>query len=169
VAPTEFSGANTVRGVLKTVDQFDLDTVEAPTAPDVRFRFSNADPTETTSERSAAAQSSRAAIAGIHHGLVDIPEIGYGTVVAILDVHYRRLNGRELNLLCRNVFRVSDGLVRDFRSYLDVNPVISGGGLVGVGEAVGRSIRFSLVSVQVAVLAAALALYGVNPNFTLTV
>jgi len=43
------------------------------------------------------------------------------------------------------------------------------GAEVGVGEAVGRSMRFSLVSVQVVVLAAALALYGVNPNFALTV
>ena len=45
----------------------------------------------------------------------------------------------------------------------------AGGGPVVVGEAVGRSMRFSLVSVQVVVLAAALALYGVNPNFALTV
>ena len=42
------------------------------------------------------------------------------------------------------------------------------GGPVGVGEAVGRSMRFSLVSVVVVVLLAALALYGVNPNFNLT-
>lgn len=45
----------------------------------------------------------------------------------------------------------------------------AGGGPVGVGEAVGRSMRFSLVSVQVVVLLAALALYGVNPNFALTI
>ncbi len=43
------------------------------------------------------------------------------------------------------------------------------GGPVGVGEGVGRSMRLSLVSVQVVVLFAALALYGVNPNFALTV
>jgi phospholipid/cholesterol/gamma-HCH transport system permease protein len=43
------------------------------------------------------------------------------------------------------------------------------GGPVGVGEAVGRSMRFSLVSVQVVTLFAALALYGVDPNFNLTV
>ncbi|KUI01825.1 ABC transporter permease [Mycobacterium sp. IS-3022] len=42
------------------------------------------------------------------------------------------------------------------------------GGPVGVGDAVGRSMRFSLVSVQVVVLFAALALYGVDPNFNLT-
>ncbi|MBV8965155.1 MAG: ABC transporter permease, partial [Mycobacteriaceae bacterium] len=40
---------------------------------------------------------------------------------------------------------------------------------VGVGEAVGRSMRFSLVSVQIVTLFAALALYGVDPNFNLTV
>ncbi|CMM34247.1 MlaE family ABC transporter permease [Mycobacterium tuberculosis] len=45
----------------------------------------------------------------------------------------------------------------------------AGGGPVGVGEAVGRSMRFSLVSVQVVVLFAELALYGVDPNFNLTV
>jgi phospholipid/cholesterol/gamma-HCH transport system permease protein len=43
------------------------------------------------------------------------------------------------------------------------------GGPVGVGEAVGRSMRFSLVSVEVVVLVTSMALYGVNPNFNLTV
>ncbi|WP_230484104.1 ABC transporter permease [Mycobacterium avium] len=43
------------------------------------------------------------------------------------------------------------------------------GGPVGVGHAVGRSMRFSLVSVVVVVLLAQLALYGVDPNFNLTV
>jgi phospholipid/cholesterol/gamma-HCH transport system permease protein len=45
----------------------------------------------------------------------------------------------------------------------------AGGGPVGVGEAVGRSMRFSLVSVNVVVLLIALAVYGVNPNFALAV
>lgn len=43
------------------------------------------------------------------------------------------------------------------------------GGPVGVGEAVGRSMRLSLFSVVIVVLLASLALYGVNPNFDLTV
>jgi phospholipid/cholesterol/gamma-HCH transport system permease protein len=43
------------------------------------------------------------------------------------------------------------------------------GGPVGVGQAVGRSMRFSLVSIVVVVLLAELALYGVDPNFNLTV
>ncbi|MGK2881737.1 MAG: ABC transporter permease [Mycobacterium sp.] len=45
----------------------------------------------------------------------------------------------------------------------------SSGGPVGVGEAVGKSMRTSLVMVVVVVLFASLALYGVSPNFNLTV
>ena len=43
------------------------------------------------------------------------------------------------------------------------------GGPVGVGEAVGRSMRFSLTAVVVVAMVASLALYGVDPNFNLTV
>ncbi|MCB0923527.1 MAG: ABC transporter permease, partial [Mycobacterium sp.] len=43
------------------------------------------------------------------------------------------------------------------------------GGPVGVGEAVGKSMRASLVVIQFVVLFASLALYGTNPNFNLTV
>jgi phospholipid/cholesterol/gamma-HCH transport system permease protein len=43
------------------------------------------------------------------------------------------------------------------------------GGPVGVGEAVGKSMRASLIAVVLVVLFASLALYGVNPNFNLTV
>ena len=42
------------------------------------------------------------------------------------------------------------------------------GGPVGVGEAVGRSMRASLIAIVLVVLFASLALYGTNPNFNLT-
>ncbi|GLP82640.1 ABC transporter permease [Mycobacterium antarcticum] len=43
------------------------------------------------------------------------------------------------------------------------------GGPVGVGDAVGRSMRFSLIAVVVVAMLASLALYGVDPNFNLSV
>lgn len=43
------------------------------------------------------------------------------------------------------------------------------GGPVGVGEAVGKSMRASLILIVVIVLMASLALYGTNANFNLTV
>lgn len=43
------------------------------------------------------------------------------------------------------------------------------GGPVGVGEAVGRSMRFSLIAVVVVAMLTSLALYGMDPNFNLAV
>ncbi len=43
------------------------------------------------------------------------------------------------------------------------------GGPVGVGEAVGRSMRFSLAAVVIVAMFASLVLYGVDPNFNLAV
>lgn len=43
------------------------------------------------------------------------------------------------------------------------------GGPVGVGEAVGMSMRFSLAAIVIVAMLASLALYGVDPNFNLTV
>ncbi|MDR3662847.1 MAG: ABC transporter permease [Mycobacterium sp.] len=43
------------------------------------------------------------------------------------------------------------------------------GGAVGVGEAVGRSMRTSLIAIVTVVLLFSLALYGTDPNFNLTV
>ena len=122
VTPTQLSAANTVRVVLEAVDQSDLHTIGAPNAPEVHFRFDNSEPTGTKSELLVAAQSVRAAIAGIHHEFGDTGEIDNRTVAAVLDIHYRRVDGRELNRPYCNVFRVSDGLVRDDRIYMDVNP-----------------------------------------------
>jgi hypothetical protein len=117
------------------------------------------------SMQSSAANTVRVVLEAVDQSDLDTIEAPTAT-----DVHYRRLDGRELNPPCCNVFRVSDGPVPDSHIDTEVNPVIvAGGGPVGVGEAAGRSIPFSPVSVQVVVLAAALALYGVNPNFALTV
>lgn len=43
------------------------------------------------------------------------------------------------------------------------------GGPVGVGEAVGRSMRLSLITIVVVVVLTAMAVYGKTPNFNLTV
>ncbi|WP_319446870.1 MULTISPECIES: ABC transporter permease [unclassified Mycobacterium] len=43
------------------------------------------------------------------------------------------------------------------------------GGPVGVGDAVGRSMRFSLAAVVMVAMLSSLALYGVDPNFNLSV
>jgi ketosteroid isomerase-like protein len=39
------------------------------------------------------------------------------------NVHYTRLDGAVVTLPCCNVFRLRDGLIAEYRSYIDANPV----------------------------------------------
>jgi ketosteroid isomerase-like protein len=114
-----------VRTLIRAVDDADHNAIAARTRTDVHFRFGNAAPTATQSELLAAAESFRAAIADLRHTVLDIWEVDDTTVIALMDVYYRRLDGRELTLPCCNVFRVRDGLVDTYLIYMDVNPVIA--------------------------------------------
>jgi hypothetical protein len=101
---------------------------------------------------------------------VDQSDLDATEAAAAPDVRYRRQDGWDTNPLCCNLFRVNDRPVRDHRIDTDVSPAKAvGGGPLGAGEAAGRSMGLRLVSVPVVVLAVALALYGVNPNFAVTV
>jgi limonene-1,2-epoxide hydrolase len=114
-----------VRTLIHAVDNADHDTIAACTAHNVHFRFGNAQPTSTQSELLAAAGSFRGGIADLRHTILDMWEVDGGTVIATMDVYYRRLDDCELNLPCCNIFRVHDGLVVDYLIYMDVNPVIA--------------------------------------------
>ena len=122
---TSLTAGDLVRTLIRAVDAADQNAIATLTATDVHFRFGNADPTDTQSELLAAAQSFRDAIADLHHAILDLWEVGDDRVVALMDVHYRRLDGRELTLPCCNIFRVHNGLVDDYRIYMDVNPVLA--------------------------------------------
>ncbi|MFZ0905709.1 MAG: hypothetical protein WAN71_17945 [Mycobacterium sp.] len=91
----------------------------------MHFRFGNAAPPNTQSELLAAARSFRDAIADLRHTILDLWEVDDGTVIAIMDVHYRRIDGGELDLPCCNIFGVHNGVVDDYRIYMDVNPVLA--------------------------------------------
>lgn len=122
---TDKTPAHLVRTLIRAVDAADQNAIAALTASDVHFRFGNAAPTDTQSELLAAAKSFREAIAGLHHTILDLWEVADGMVVALMDVQYKRLDGSELTLPCCNVFGVQNGVVNDYRIYMDVNPVVA--------------------------------------------
>ena len=122
---TESSPLDLVRTLIRAVDAADHDGIATRTASDVHFRFGNATPTDTQAELLVAAQSFRDVIADLRHTILDLWEVGDGMVVALMDVYYRRLDGRELTLPCCNVFGVHNGVVNDYRIYMDVNPVLA--------------------------------------------
>jgi hypothetical protein len=61
----------------------------------------------------------------MHHTFVDAWEVDGGTMIALFEVFYRRLDGGELTLPCCNIFRVRNGLVDDYLIYMDINPVLA--------------------------------------------
>jgi ketosteroid isomerase-like protein len=114
-----------IRTLISAVDNADHATIAALTTKDVHFRFGNAEPTTTQSELLAAAGSFRDAIAELHHTFVNVWEVSDGTVIATMDVNYRRLDGHRLTLPCCNVFRFRNGLIDTYLIYMDVNPVFA--------------------------------------------
>jgi hypothetical protein len=77
---------------------------------------------------SLPARSFRDAIADLHHTFLHLWEVDDGTVIATIDVYYKRLDGRELTLPCCNIFRVNNGRVDRYLIYMDVNPVLASTG-----------------------------------------
>jgi ketosteroid isomerase-like protein len=114
-----------VRSLLDALDSRDLDALDSYIADDVYFRFGNTNPTSTKTGFTAAMHPFLRAIAGIRHEVIEMWEVPGGGVIATMDVHYTRLDRHQLVLPCCNVFRVREGLVYDYRVYMDVYPVIA--------------------------------------------
>ena len=111
------------REVLGAIDALDADRLAPLLADDVHFRFGSAPPLTGKADCLAASREFSASIAAVRHEITHVWEPEPGTAVAVLDVHYRRHDGGELTLPCCNIFRLRDGLVTDYRIYMDINPV----------------------------------------------
>jgi|SRR5882757_779143 len=115
-----------IRGMFAAVDAGDAERIGGLVTDGVRFRFGSAEPLTGRAALVAASRQFSGAIAGLRHEITDLWQPEEGTVVAELLVTYRRHDGVELTLPCCNIFRLSgDGLVDDYRIYMDVNPVFA--------------------------------------------
>ena len=61
-------------------------------------------------------------MAGFRHDVIDVWSDG-NTLIVELEVHYTRLDGRQVSVPGCNVFRLRDRSVAGYRSYIDVTPV----------------------------------------------
>ena len=116
------SPTDLVRGVFAALDAKDPAAVTARMTDDVRMRLGNADIVEGKAGFLEATTAFVASISAIRHEITSIWSFD-DVVIAEIDVHYERLDGRKVTLPCCNVFRVRDGLVCDYRVYLDIGPV----------------------------------------------
>jgi ketosteroid isomerase-like protein len=118
------SPSDLVRDVFAALDARDPAAVAAHMTEDVRMRLGNQDVVEGKTAFLESAQGFVDAIAAIKHDIGSVWSVD-DVVIAEMDVHYERLDGGKLTLPCCNVFRVRDGLVSDYRVYIDLTPVFA--------------------------------------------
>jgi ketosteroid isomerase-like protein len=108
--------------VFAAFDAQDVSTLAAFVTEDVQLRLGNAPMTRGRSAFVGAVNEFHRSVAGIHHEILNVYSDGDVAVVEF-DVHYTRLDGRSVTLPCCNVFRIRDGLISEYRSYVDASPV----------------------------------------------
>jgi ketosteroid isomerase-like protein len=120
--PDVVSPEDQVREVFAALDALDVPAMAALVSDDVRMRFGNGDLVEGREAFVQAGEAFAASIAGIRHEVHTLRVVD-DAVIAEMDVHYKRLDGGELTLPCCNTFRVRDGLIVDYRIYMDITPL----------------------------------------------
>jgi ketosteroid isomerase-like protein len=113
-----------VRRIFAAFDAKDVSALAAFMTDDVRLRLGNAEPVQGKSAFVEAVNAFLASVGGFRHQVLNVWSDG-DALIAEFDVHYTRLDGGEVTLPCCNVFRLRDGLVAEYRSYIDATPVYS--------------------------------------------
>ena len=115
------------RDIIRTfadIDTFDPDKFVTHLTPDVRFRFANAEPVTGRGAVKEAVAGFFATIDGLTHHVRNVWEFG-DTVVAQVDVEYRRKDGKTVTVPNADILTYDGDLVRDWQIYIDLAPVFS--------------------------------------------
>jgi len=110
------------RAIFAAFDAKDVARLAGLMTDDVRLRLGNADTVEGRAAFVDAVSAFVGSVAGFRHEVRDAWEDD-DVVVTELDVHYTRLDGREVTVPCCNVFVFRGGSVAEYRSYIDATPV----------------------------------------------
>ena len=113
-----------VTPIFAAIDAMDAGKFTAYLSPDVRFRFANADPAVGRAAVAQGVESFWASIAGLTHHIQQVYEVG-DTVIAQIDVEYRRQDGKSVTVPNCDVLVFDGDLVRDWQIYIDLAPVFA--------------------------------------------
>jgi ketosteroid isomerase-like protein len=111
-----------IRRVFATFDAGDVPALAAFMADDIRLRLGNADTTRGKPAFVDAVTTFLGSVAKVRHEILNV-WTDEEMVTVEFDVHYTRLDGDNVTLPCCNVFRIRDGLITEYRSYIDATPV----------------------------------------------
>jgi ketosteroid isomerase-like protein len=108
--------------VFAAFDASDVAALATFVTDDVRLRLGNSPESRGRSAFIEAVNAFHRSVAGVHHEILSVYSDGNVAIVEF-DVHYTRHDGRSVTLPCCNVFRIRDGLIAEYRSYMDATPV----------------------------------------------
>jgi ketosteroid isomerase-like protein len=122
--PSLVNPADHVRAIFRAFDAKDVVAFAAFMADDVHLRLGNAEPVQGKAAFVGAANAFLSSVGAFRHEIVNVWSDA-DALIAEFDVHYTRLDGGKVTLPCRNVLRLRDDLVAEYRSYIDATPVYS--------------------------------------------
>ena len=108
--------------IFAAFDSKDVSKLAGLMTDDVLLRLGNADPVEGKAAFVDAVNAFLGSVADFRHELRNVWDDG-DALITELDVHYTRLDGREVTVPCCNVFVLRHGSVAEYRSYIDATPV----------------------------------------------
>jgi ketosteroid isomerase-like protein len=119
---SETSVSDQLRRVFAAFDAQDVAALARFMTDDVELRLGNADAIQGKRAFVDAVNAFLGSIAAVRHEILTVYRDSDAAIVEF-DVHYTRHDGGVVTLPCCNVFRLRDGLIAEYRSYIDATPV----------------------------------------------
>src|SRR4051812_7963149 len=115
-----------LRRIFATFDARDTSTLAEFMTDDVQLRLGNAEMIHGKAAFIDAVSAFLGSVAGVRHEILNVFTDGDAAIVEF-DVHYTRHDNNVVTLPCCNVFRLRDGLIAAYHSYIDATPVYAEG------------------------------------------
>jgi ketosteroid isomerase-like protein len=111
-----------IHRIFASFDAKDVSALAEFMTDDVQLRLGNAELTHGKAALVDAVHAFLGSVAGVRHEILNVFTDRDAAIVEF-DVHYTRHDGNLVTLPCCNVFRLRDGLIAEYRSYIDATPV----------------------------------------------
>jgi ketosteroid isomerase-like protein len=115
-----------IHRVFASFDAKDVPALAEHVTHDVQLRLGNAEMIRGKAAFIDAVHAFLGSVAGVRHEILNVFTDQDAAIVEF-DVHYTRHDGNLVTLPCCNVFRLRDGLISEYRSYIDATPVYAEG------------------------------------------
>lgn len=112
----------TAAGIFEDIDRMDAKAFASWLSDDCTLRFANADEIQGRDAIEPAIEGFFGSIAGLTHRIVEHWEIG-DAVIFQVEVTYTRKDGGVVTLPAAVIQRRRDGLIREYRIYIDQTPL----------------------------------------------